>query len=333
MSKQKKIVYDNPFQKIQGKKTLFITTKNIDYIRNVQEVNLIKACTGDYKLVFSKKKHYIGRLLEIYLWLLVHSLKKYDIVIIGFSPQLILPFFSWKIKGTVYVDFFISVYDTFVNDRKKFRRSGIGSRICRFLDKSTIKRGDFFIVDTYQHCKYFQREFGMPMEHTSVLYLLADSRIYYPRTIVKQGDYIDKYVVLYFGSILPLQGVDVILGSLRFLQCEKDLLIEIIGPVKHKVEYNNVKYIEWLPQKELAEHIAMADLCLAGHFNPYIEKAKRTIPGKAYIYEAMHKPMILGDNPANRELFDEDEYHYYVEMGNSSKLADKIICIKEIEMH
>lgn len=38
--------------------------------------------------------------------------------------------------------------------------------------------------------------------------------------------------------------------------------------------------MEWLSQQELADEIAGADLCLAGHFNADIDKAKRTIPGR-----------------------------------------------------
>ena len=90
-----------------------------------------------------------------------------------------------------------------------------------------------------------------------------------------------------------------------------------------------MEYIKWLPQEKLAEYIGYADVCLAGHFNPEIEKAKRTIPGKAYIYEAMEKCMILGDNPATREIFAEDEKHYFVEMGNAEKLASTISNIRE----
>lgn len=40
------------------------------------------------------------------------------------------------------------------------------------------------------------------------------------------------------------------------------------------------------------------------------------ISAKAYIYHAMGKPMILGDNPANHELFDGDNKVTFVEMGN-----------------
>ena len=43
----------------------------------------------------------------------------------------------------------------------------------------------------------------------------------------------------------------------------------------------------------------------------------------------MKKPMILGENSANHELFREDETHFFVEMGDAGKLADKILEVKD----
>lgn len=44
--------------------------------------------------------------------------------------------------------------------------------------------------------------------------------------------------------------------------------------------------------------------------------------------------MILGDNPANRELFDDDNVlHYFVAMGDARKLMDKILfAVENIKM-
>ena len=81
--------------------------------------------------------------------------------------------------------------------------------------------------------------------------------------------------------------------------------------------------------EKLAEYIANADLCLAGHFNRDIDKAQRTIPGKAYIYQSMQKVMICGDNRANRELFKEDSSVCFVPMGSAEKLRDAIDFICE----
>ena len=93
---------------------------------------------------------------------------------------------------------------------------------------------------------------------------------------------------------------------------------------------DNITYIDWLSQEELADYIALSDLCLAGHFNASIKKACRTIPGKAYIYSAMGKAMILGDNAANHEIFEEDDRVSFVEMGNERALANEIMRRRDV---
>ena len=103
----------------------------------------------------------------------------------------------------------------------------------------------------------------------------------------------------------------------------------MIGPINNqyqKVWTDTVTYVEWLPQNELANVIAYSDLCLGGHFSANVMKAKRTIPGKVYIFKAMKKPVILGDSEANRELFEDKQgENYFVEMGNSELLSKQII--------
>ena len=115
------------------------------------------------------------------------------------------------------------------------------------------------------------------------------------------------------------------------LKEEKKIHFIVIGPVSkqyQKPELPTVEYHNWLSQEELAQYISFADLCLAGHFNKDNNKAKRTIPGKAYIYSAMGKPMILGDNAATRELYNENMAGiHFVPMGNAQALADKIKAI------
>ena len=319
-----------------GKRVLFITTKNIDYIRNTQEIEDLKGSAQSVKILGYQDKSYLKRLIKIYFALLTMSLKNFDLIFIGFAPQLILPFWGFRFKKKIVVeDFFISLFDTMVNDRKKFKEKSILAKLCFWLDKTTIKKADAMIVDTSAHGKYFASEFGADINKISVYYLKADLSIYYPRQIEKSTDRKDKFVVLYFGSILPLQGIDIILECINLMQNIDTVIFEIIGPIKEAElqkykQLKNVKFTPWLDQRDLAEEIAKSDLCLSGHFNKTIAKASRTIPGKAYIYDAMQKPMMLGDNPANHELFYEDNIKYfYVEMGNPEKLKEKIIYIAE----
>ena len=87
---------------VKDKKVVFITTKNLDYLRNVQEINLLRQNAKSVEVIGYKDKSYIKRLLKIYFKLLFGSFKAFDCVFIGFAPQLILPFFNFKFKGNIF---------------------------------------------------------------------------------------------------------------------------------------------------------------------------------------------------------------------------------------
>ncbi|MEN8905171.1 MAG: glycosyltransferase [Clostridiales bacterium] len=314
---------------ISNKNVLFVTTKKISYIRNSQEIELIKNKAKSNKIISSSKSNYFLRVLSVYFQLLFLNTKNYDIVFIGFAPQLVLPFFGYKFKNSILIiDFFISVYDTFVNDRKVFTQQSIMAKAVFKLDVFTLKNPDYIITDTIEHSKYFINDLKADKDKIIVYYIEADKKIYNTNNYIKKEN--GHFRILYFGSILPLQGIDIILNSIELIRNE-DIEFIIIGPLKYDkhlqlTERKNVKLVNWLTQEKLAEEILNSDLCLAGHFNNFIEKAKRTIPGKAYIYNEMNVPMILGDNKANRELFNENqEKIFFVKMGDSKALSEKII--------
>lgn len=314
---------------IKEKRVLFITTKNIDYIRNSQEISLIENNAQVIDMVYSDKQRYVQRIIEVWIKLLKYNMQNIDVVFIGFAPQLTLPFFYWKVKNkTIIIDFFISLYDTLIHDRKMFRDGGIIASISHWLDKNSLLKAECVISDTKADAEYFINEFNSDARKFKTLYLEADSSIYYSREQCKPDELKDKFVVLYFGSILPLQGVNIVLDAVKLLKDNKDIYFQIIGPISNKYDkpiQDNVEYIEWLSQEKLAEYIANADLCLAGHFNGEIDKARRTIPGKAIIYRTMEKSMICGDCVANRELFQDNTKIRYVKMGEPLDLKNAIM--------
>lgn len=350
-----------------GKKVLFITTKNTDYIRNRQEIRLLSQDAASLDVIGSTAGNYAGRLFHVYRKLLTTDFSQYDTIFIGFAPQLVLPLFYKKIKSSlqfahssksllrnkytrsnnqshadsrqqpthdskvIVIDFFISLFDTFCNDRKVFKPTGPIGRFLHHLDQKTLALADEIICDTACHKEYFHSEFSADKNHLHALYLNADTDIYHPMKVTKPFELTNRFVVLYFGSILPLQGVDTVLHAYDRLKNDSRLMLIFIGPLKKNSllpKGDNIKYYKWLSQAQLAKCIAMADLCLAGHFHPTIEKAKRTIPGKAFIYQAMGKPMILGDTPANHELFDENNPQvYFTKLGDAGALAELILNI------
>lgn len=321
------------FEEFKGRRVLFISTKNSDYIRNRQELKLLSESAGSVKCVMSGGKTYFSRLLRVWTKLPFISYKSYDVVFAGFAPQLYLPFLYKRIKKSgayIIVDFFISLYDTFCYDRKTFKPGSAAGRFLLRLDKRTLEVADRIICDTKAQAEFFVSELGADKGKTVVLYLKADREIYNPRKYYASyvpDSVAEKKEVLYFGTGLPLQGTDTVIEAMNSLVPCGEYQCVFIGTVKKDMRKRmdkRIEYIKWLPQNKLAERIVHADICLAGHFNADIDKAKRTIPGKAFIYEAMGKPMILGDNGANREYFKETERVLFVPMGDPRALAERI---------
>lgn len=316
---------------VAGKKVLFIATTYLEYLRIQQELKLFKAHAKQVDLIVSTNKSYFIRILTVYSRLLFKSIKSYDVVFLGFAPQLIQCFWWWKFKNsTVIIDFFISFYDTLVHDRKKFNDQSFVSNRLLWLDQYTLSKADLIIADTQHHADYFVQTLNAKQAKTSVLYLEADSIYYFPKKVPKSEKYKNDFVVFYFATVLPLQGVDVVIDAITQIR-DVHIHFVFVGPLsqtqKDKLHLQEkLTYYPWLDQMKLSELIAQADLCLAGHFNDSIKKAKRTIPGKAYIFEAMKKKMLLGDNEANKERYPKQyEKVVFVKMGESQALQEAIV--------
>lgn len=323
---------------IEAKKIVFVSTKNIDYIRNTQEIELICKYSDSCQIVAFSTKNYFLRVMRVYIKLIAVLLKKdYDVLFLGFSPQLLfllLPFISKK--KTVVMDFFISVYDTLIDDRKKFKPNSLFAKLFHSLDTYVIHKANLVVADTKAHKKYFSEEFLFPLDNIEVLYIEADTSIYQNQLLpTHTKSATNELKVIYFGTILPVQGIETILEAIKFLKENSSITFTIVGPLVkkyniHLEDYPNATFIDWLPQEQLANKIAESDLALAGHFSLTVGKANRTIAGKTYIYKAMNKPVILGDSDANRELFEEDgKTNFYIERGNPKALADLISDIQK----
>ncbi len=313
---------------IKGKKILYIATKNEDYIRIQQEIKLLENHADKVTTIVSRDKKYLSRIHFVYKKLLLTSVKEYDVIYVSFMAQMIVPFWKWKFQEkTLIVDFFISIYDTLVDDRKKVVDHSFVAKILHIVDEWAVKPAKYVISDTQVHGKYFRDEFKIPSERLRTLYLEADTSYYHPMKVERPEKWKDKFLVLYFGSILPVQGVEVILEAIDLLKEEKDIHFIMIGPIDKKykkIQSDTVTYIDWLKQDDLAKYISYADLCLAGHFSGTVGKANRTIAGKTYIYQAMGKPIVLGDSEANRELFAENDKNIFVKRGDANVLSETV---------
>ena len=333
---------------LKGKNVVYITVKNEDYIRTSQIKWILTENAKKFRIYSSEKGNPLTRAIDIRKKLRSISFEGVDVVIAGFLPQ-----FIWKdlIKHTlgtgiiVIAEMFLSLYDTVVLDRRLVWKRGIIAHICKRLDRKVVKEADYIITDTKADADYFANDFGTgkDREKFETLYLEADLGDYISANSVlnKNEDDVNK-TVLYFGTGLPLQGTDYVAKAFNVLAEEYGYNCIYIGGLnnmsrnlKRKLLFckdravrcgkGSITYYKWLGQKELYEKIENASVCLAGHFDPDIDKADRTIPGKAMIYEALGKTMILGDTKANKEIFEPDDKHIFVPRGDSKSIVEAVM--------
>ncbi len=332
---------------ITRKRVVYITVKNRDYIRTRQLEKILKEYTASFEIYSSEKGNPLSRMQDLRKRVRDICFEQFDVVILGFLPQLLLGrvercislknrYYSDKIdhsrKILIIAEMFLSIYDTVVQDRKLIWKYGLISALCRRLDRRVLDGAELILTDTMADADFFAQEFKADRNKMEVLYLEAPSYV----SSTQEASEIPK-TVLYFGTGLPLQGTDIVAKAYQILHkqdensgimAEDNLKLIYIGGISHMsrrqrcfIKRGAVEYHKWLPESELLSMIKDAGICLAGHFNASIDKADRTIPGKAFIYEALHKKMILGDTRANHEFFTQDENHIFVDRGSAEALA------------
>ncbi|MFQ6056419.1 MAG: glycosyltransferase, partial [Methanosarcinales archaeon] len=234
---------------------------------------------------------------------------EYDGIIVGFPGQKTVPFARLisKLKGVNLVfDAFLSVYNTYVFDRKDVKQNSLKGRYYYSLDKISCKLADVVLLDTYQHIKYFLKTFNISQNKFRRIFIGAEDNIFYPRKYKKDGD---KFVVEFHGKFIPLQGTNYIIKAAKLLEKDKEIIFNLIGNGKtyektfrlaQKLKLKNVNFLGWIVYEKLPFFIANADVGLGIFGNT--EKAKMVVPNKAYEILAMKKALITGDSPASREV-------------------------------
>ncbi|WP_340817892.1 glycosyltransferase family 4 protein [Methanolobus sp. WCC4] len=314
------------------KKVLFICGARGDYTRNEVVVQSLKE-NYDVIEISSNGKSYMFRLPNVVIRYLL-NFKKYDILFVGFYGQLLVPIVRLFSRKPIIFDAFISTYDTLCFDRKKFKPNSIIGRITYYIDKLSCSLADKIILDTNAHIDYFIDTFGLSKNKFQRIFVGANEEIFYPRQIENDSD---KFIVFYYGTFLPLQGIEYLVRAAKLLENEDDIKFIVVGSgmetdkiirLSNELQNKNIEFIDWIPYQELPLKIAEADVCLGGHFSN-VDKAKRVIAGKTFQFIAMKKPVIVGDNPANWEIFEHGIDAFFVEMASAEALADAILVLKK----
>jgi len=201
------------------------------------------------------------------------------------------------------------------------------------IDSWAFKFSDLILADTMAHKDYYCQNYGVPREKVAVLPVGYDDSLFDPSAISGIDGERDRFVILFFGSFLPLHGADVVVRAAAIaLKADRSLHFRFIGSgqtlplirnLAAELGLAELEFKGWAATKELVREIASADICL-GIFGR-TEKAGRVVPHKVFQAMGMRKPVITAQTPAVREFFLHRENIYLCSSPDPESLAGSIL--------
>jgi glycosyltransferase involved in cell wall biosynthesis len=245
--------------------------------------------------------------------------EEFDALIVGYPGHLDLRT-ARRAAGDRPVVFnpLVSLYDTFVEDRRRFRRGSIAARALAEIDRRALRGADLVVSDTQANAEFLIRLAGLPRERVEVCFVGAEERVFTagwkPET---------PLTALFVGKLIPLHGLATVLEAARVAP---DLRFKVVGggqlgPMLRE-RPPNVEHVAWVDYERLPQELHPAG-CALGVFGTS-EKARRVIPNKVFQALACGLPVVTSDTPAARELLVGEESALLVPPGDSESLATAV---------
>lgn len=255
---------------------------------------------------------------------------EHEVVVVGYPGYIdillarLLNLFSRRVLVLVS---FISLYDTTVMDRESLSPTSLKARLLFAIDRWAFRSADWVLVDTQELGNHYAQLFGISRDkfRKSLVGNVFD------RFSSEKGERrtADPFRVLFFGTYVPLHGVEFIVEAAEALRGER-VEFTLIGQgqdydtVRERAaDLENVRLVDtWYSAEQLANVMRQADVCL-GVFGT-TAKAARVIPYKVFGALALGRPVITRDSPAIRELLVDGESALLCQAGDGLALAAAI---------
>ncbi len=239
--------------------------------------------------------------------------------------------FFWRSK--IIFDAFISYYDTYVFDRKTVGKYSLHAFYNYLLDFLSCRVGDILVFDTLEHKEYFFKTFKIGKnKRFIVLPLPVDLKLAdKTRKIKRKKDLRNKFLILFYGQYIPLQGVEHIIEAASILRGIRNIHFVLIGSgqtkknidkLYNKYKLTNITFLPRMSFKEIIAYTKTADLCLGIFGNT--DKANRVVPNKVVEQMACSKIVISAKNKALEEFFKDKKDIIYCQKADEKDLAEKI---------
>jgi glycosyltransferase involved in cell wall biosynthesis len=259
------------------------------------------------------------------------SRKRFSLVLVTEGGHRLVPFvriWSECLRKKVVFDPFLSRYNTRVEDRQWHRPGSLKGLACWYQDWSSTHAAHALLFDTHEHQALFYTRYGLSKPY-AIVPIGVDEAAFAepdaPRAISQHG-----LNVLFYGTYIPLQGIEYILAAAKELRMS-DIEFRLIGEgqtydamrrIATEYSLSNVTFEASKPLPELPGFIRDADVSL-GVFAPTL-KAQNVVPNKVVQAAAMGACIVSAGTPALARYFTDGVDIATVPAGDSKALAHKL---------
>lgn len=305
---------------------LYFGTYDRTYPRNAQVISCLRNAgvrvSERHRPVWEQRHNWsvgvrqVARLLDAERVLRRGSGGSVDALIVGYPGHFDLPAAKRVARGKpVIFNPLVSLHDTLVTDRGRFRRGGPAASVLQVVDRRAFRRADLVVADTREHASFFRTTFGLPHDRVEVCFVGAEDRLFHPGRQPTA-----PFHALFVGKLIPLHGIETILAAAALAP---EIPFRFIGSGQLErllaARPANVTWVPWVEYEELPGEIQQAG-CALGVFGAG-EKTARVIPNKAFQAIACGTPLVTADTPAARELLADGADALLVPAGNAPALA------------
>lgn len=254
-----------------------------------------------------------------------------DIYVLGFRGHEIFWPIRWLTRGKPLIfDAMMSPYAALRDEHGGSLARRCFAALVYPFERMMLRHADLVLTDTQLHSEFYARTFALPLQHFYAVPVGAIEPKTDPKASAPSED--DAFSILFYGSFLPLHGVDIIVEAAAQL-VDLPIRFNFIGGNKNQavrlrrhcqtLGVTNFTYRPWVPFEELLENtIPETDLCLGGPFGGS-PQARRVVTGKTSQCLALGKATVIGHIDENYGFIDRINC-LIVEQSHASALAETI---------
>lgn len=224
-----------------------------------------------------------------------------DAYLVTFRGYEILPLVLLVAAGRpVVYDEFINPVEWFVEEHHRFPVGSVRARVLRTAMRGLMRRTRCILADTSSHLRHSAQLMDLDPRRYRAVPVSTDEE-HFRRLPAHRGS--GRFTVLYYGSMLPLHGLEHVLEAALALKDTPDITFRLIGggaDAGRRVALAgragaSVHHERWVDYAELPQVFMGSDLFLAGPFGATVQ-SRFVITGKTYQFLAAGLPTMVGAN-------------------------------------